>query len=259
MSGKPPRKGSNRKNVPAKSGGNPSTPAMSASGSTPSPKPAQWPEKAVTTAVAPSSSSSSSVAEDVTITPAGNRPAATNRRIFEAWKALPSHSPAHRNITRLIAYDGQNLCYSPKPMTSKSEEDLVWDVDLPSDDGGSRSQKFKVKFQSASEIEMVRLHEHLDGRLAEIPRDTFMALETILRYRPATLLPSKSTKSGGGSFFQVYKEDSAVNLYGGLSLQHGWYQATRATIQKMLMLNLDVSATTFYTPGMISCLDGLNY
>ncbi|KAJ3124752.1 hypothetical protein HK098_000898 [Nowakowskiella sp. JEL0407] len=186
---------------------------------------------------------------DVAITPDDVRPAATNRRIFEAWRALPDHSSQQRMIVRLAAYDGQKNFFSPARLDLGPEEEMTWDIDLSSEDSGKNIQQFKIRIQATTQVNMSRLHEYLAGNLREPPRDAISALETLMRQRPTAIFASKNTKTGG-SFYQLFSSNSP-DLGGGLCVQQGWYQACRITVKQMLMLNLDVSATSFYKPGSL--------
>src|SRR5687768_4281439 len=87
---------------------------------------------------------------------------------------------------------------------------------------------------------MQKLGAFLDGRLADTPHDSIMALDILLRHRPSL------TYTTIGRCF--YTPDSAASIANGAQLWQGFHQSIRPTRGQML-INLDVSATAFYQPG----------
>jgi eukaryotic translation initiation factor 2C len=98
---------------------------------------------------------------------------------------------------------------------------------------------------------MDKLALFTEGRLAELPRDSIMVLEVLLRHRPSTIFTTIGR--GGGSFYSELHNTPIANA---LTVHQGWYQSIRPTFRKLL-LNLDVSATSFYVSGKPICISVL--
>ncbi|KAI8804842.1 Piwi domain-containing protein [Cladochytrium replicatum] len=195
---------------------------------------------------------------DVEILPQAqrDRPIPFNRRVFEAWKALPAFNDAQRKLLKLVVYDGRKNFYSIEKLNFNGKEDAgKWDVEVPFEDvegasvANARKQKLSIAVKQVAIVHLERIHTFLNGRTNEVPRDAIAVIEVLLRERPSAILVSKQSVGGGSFFRQNSPQFPAASLSGGLVVQQGWYQATRMTIQKIVMLNLDVSATSFY-PAM---------
>jgi hypothetical protein len=104
------------------------------------------------------------------------------------------------------------------------------------------AKKFKLTFIKLGEINMQRLGAFLDGRLVnDTPYDAIQALDILLRHRPSLLYTTI------GRCF--YTPDSAAAIANGAQLWQGFHQSIRPSRGNM-MINLDVSATAFYQPGV---------
>lgn len=96
---------------------------------------------------------------------------------------------------------------------------------------------------------MRRLHQFLEGKSHDAPlppHDAVQALDILLRHRPSMLYTTV------GRCF--YTPEGAALIANGAELWQGFHQSIRPSPQKML-LNLDVSATAFYEPGIIHITD----
>ncbi|KND03587.1 uncharacterized protein SPPG_01063 [Spizellomyces punctatus DAOM BR117] len=185
---------------------------------------------------------------------------AVNRKVLEAWRRMP-RDPTQSHVAAAAVYDGRRNLFMPTeyPLANettfrgKTRREEVFYVELSesvvAEAVGAHPvkrgpQRYKLRLRKVAEIDMERLHKFLDGRSLELPRETIMVLEVMLRHRPALLLQSGGT---GGGF---YTSDGAMRIRGGLAIHPGWYQSLRPTFGQLL-LNLDISSTAFYQNGAL--------
>ncbi|RIA98350.1 Piwi domain-containing protein [Glomus cerebriforme] len=153
---------------------------------------------------------------DVTITP--DVPPILNRKIFAEFERI--------NLSRALRN--------------------VRSVTLPEENGntyGRRPPKiFKLKIKKVGEINYEELTQFLEGKrqLTSNCLTAIMALDVLIHHEP-----SMKFVTVGRSFFTP--QDSQV-LSGGAEVWQGYYQSARPTQRKM-MINVDLSATTFYERG----------
>ncbi|KAI8818024.1 Piwi domain-containing protein [Fimicolochytrium jonesii] len=193
---------------------------------------------------------------DVEVHP--NDMAQINRKVMEVWKRTP-RSPQLAAIAATAVYDGRKNLFMPQnfPLANnvtvrgKTRPEETFVVELPEEEvvesmgchpKNRGPQKYKLRLRKVAEIQMSRLHAFLSGATPDFPRETVMVLEVMLRHRPTLLLEAGST---GGGF---YTSDGAIDIRGGIAVHPGWFQSIRAT-KGQLLLNLDVSSTTFYQTG----------
>lgn len=132
--------------------------------------------------------------------------------------------------------DGKNLyCRTPIPGIGRDKKEFK--ITFITDNGKER--EYTVTIQWAAQVSLYNLNEALEGRLTEIPRDTFQAVQAVLRFLPAmTSIPI------GQSFFS-YPDGHEKDLGLGLQIWDGKFVSIRPTQWKM-MLNVDTSSTAFY-------------
>ncbi|KAJ3004715.1 UNVERIFIED_CONTAM: hypothetical protein HDU68_004933, partial [Siphonaria sp. JEL0065] len=78
---------------------------------------------------------------------------------------------------------------------------------------------------------------------SDLPKDAIHVLEVLLRQRPGAIFTAIGR--GGGSF---YSEVHNTPIANALTVHQGWYQSVKPSFGG-IMLNLDVSATSFYVAG----------
>ncbi|KAG0048957.1 Eukaryotic translation initiation factor 2C [Gryganskiella cystojenkinii] len=179
---------------------------------------------------------------DVTITP--DVPPLVNRRVFEHFLLLHRTSDL---AGALPVFDGRKNIFSPKEFKFDGK---TFDIILPEDEPPkgvtprSPPRSFKVKVKKAADINLEELHQFLDRKIALTNncRSAIMALDVLIRHKPAMLYSSV-----GRSFFTP---EGAQPLYGGVEVWNGFYQSARPALGKML-INLDVAATAYYQSGSL--------
>ncbi|KAJ3321941.1 hypothetical protein HDU76_013990 [Blyttiomyces sp. JEL0837] len=163
-----------------------------------------------------------------------------NRRVLATWKEVNN---MREEFSRIV-YDGIRNLYSPTRLPFVNDEIVTQVVLYDEETGGRRRvQRFTMKLRRVSDIRMDRLALFTEGKTAELPRDAIQALEVLLRQRPSSIFTTIG--KGGGSF---YSEQHNTPIANGLTVHQGWYQSVRPTFRRLL-LNLDVSATSFYIAG----------
>ena len=109
---------------------------------------------------------------------------------------------------------------------------------------GYTPRVFTVRIKKAALINMEQLSKFLSGQLPYTPVDALQAVDVLMRQRPSMLLTTV-----GRSFFT--RNDSKL-LGNGAECWMGFHQSVRPAKGKLLV-NVDVSATAFYEPGMGGC------
>ena len=133
--------------------------------------------------------------------------------------------------------DGKNL-YCRTPIPGIGQDKREFKITFTTDNGKER--EYTITIQWAAKVSLYNLNEALEGRLTEIPRDTFQAVQTVLRFLPAmTSIPI------GPSFFSYPDGQHEKDLGHGLQIWDGRFVSIRPTQWKM-MLNVDTSSTAFY-------------
>ena len=143
-------------------------------------------------------------------------------------------------------YDGKRNIITPIPFPiEESKTGSVFLIDfVDSDDPFSISigatKKFKLTIKKLDDINMNSLGDFISGKSYEPQPQAFMALDILFRFVPSMLFTSV------GRCF--YASDSASQIANGAVLWQGFHQSIKPSRNQML-INLDVSATTFYQPG----------
>ncbi|PKA51116.1 Protein argonaute MEL1 [Apostasia shenzhenica] len=140
---------------------------------------------------------------------------------------------------RTPAYDGRNIVYTAGalPFDSKDFEIILID------EKGGRERKYRVSIKFAKAFDIFPLKEFLTGKYRDCPQDTIQALDVVLRE-----YPSENYVTVSRSFFSPSFGSDTIG--DGLECWRGYYQSLRPT-QMGLSLNLDLSATSFYSPVAI--------
>ncbi|KAJ3089055.1 Eukaryotic translation initiation factor 2C [Quaeritorhiza haematococci] len=191
-------------------------------------------------------------------------PAAVNRRIIDAWRAVvtkdPSWSTGDREVARLAVYDGQKMLYAPKNLKIAEGVD-TFKIQVEEEDSPGKFRNFTVKLKKTTEVNLERLHYYLKNKrpssgssqeAIDFPSDALMALQVLLRHSPSLRL---TTYGRANSF---YSPTDRTSLPDGLAVHFGWFQSLRPAASityrdllsnGQLLLNLDVAATAFYEAG----------
>ncbi|KAJ3172789.1 argonaute 1 [Irineochytrium annulatum] len=162
-----------------------------------------------------------------------------NKRVIQAWKEQNHGTP---EILTTI-FDGTRNLFSLSRLPFVNDELTVQVMLFDEENGRRRVQRFTLRMRRSTEIRMDRLAQFAEGKNLELPRDAIMILEVLLRQRPSSIFTTIGR--GGGSFYSEHHNTPIAN---GLTVHQGWYQSIRPTFKKLL-LNLDVSATSFYIAG----------
>ncbi|XP_067123336.1 protein argonaute-2-like [Centruroides vittatus] len=152
------------------------------------------------------------------------------------------------------AFDGEKNLYTRNKLPINNEK--TFSVSLTDQDG--RSDSYEIKIQPVTKkgtgslvknsISLEPLHQLLEGKCFLISEEIIMgimAIETILRHGPALRLVPV-----GRSFFQKPRAEEVPPLSGGREIWFGHHQSMRISQWKP-MLNIDMSATTFYKSGPV--------
>jgi len=171
---------------------------------------------------------------DVSIAPGERIPPSLARDIFK--RLLDTRFKEFGEI--LCFYDGRAYLIAPKrlPFSEKTFDDI--NVPNPADPTKERKFSFTIKF--ASEVNMQELVEHINGRFPGIPRPAIQALEIVLTAHACSLYETKARS--------FYPSINPLAIGEGCDVWLGYRQSIKAGMGKVY-LNLDVSATTFLTPG----------
>ncbi|XP_026819292.1 protein argonaute-2-like [Rhopalosiphum maidis] len=132
-------------------------------------------------------------------------------------------------------FDGRKNLYTRDPLPI-SENEIELEVTLAT---GGNCRIFHVRVMWLDKISFFALEEALEGHTRQIPYNTILALEVVMKH-----LPSMTYTSVGRSFFSP--PDGNSHLLGDdKEVWHGFYQSVKPSQWKM-MLNIDVSASPFY-------------
>ncbi|CAA7399444.1 unnamed protein product [Spirodela intermedia] len=134
---------------------------------------------------------------------------------------------------RQPVYDRRKGLYTAGPLPFDSKE------------FGIESRKFKVAIKLVGKADLTHLHEFMAGRHLDEPKESIHALDVVLRQTP-----SLSYVTVARSFFSPLLGDM-FSIGGGVEGWRGFYSSLRPT-QMGLSLNIDISATSFYKPVMVT-------
>ncbi|KAJ3073636.1 hypothetical protein HDU98_001043 [Podochytrium sp. JEL0797] len=176
-----------------------------------------------------------------------------NRRVVDAFRDLLMRNSQSLNLGGWVwnaIYDGSKNLYSPTRLPFTNDE-IQCPVDLIDEDAGrKRIQKFIICIKKTSEIQMSTLNLYNAGKLLSNdsstpspPREALAVLEVLLRNCPSSYFTTIGR--GGGSF---YSEIHNTPIANALTVHQGWYQSVKPCFGQV-QLNLDVSATSFYSSG----------
>ncbi|GFR09599.1 protein argonaute-4, partial [Trichonephila clavata] len=154
------------------------------------------------------------------------------------------------------AYDGKKNMYTRNPLSISDE--LKRTVVMPDDDSNPENPTFEIfevfikpvqkKETNNCSVSLDPLHALFAGRVKSVPQEAVMALETILRHGPCMRYYPV-----GRSFFYPPDPQHVTPLGGGKEIWFGYHQSLRLGQWKPVV-NLDITATTFYEKGPL-----LNY
>ncbi|GIX97135.1 protein argonaute-4 [Caerostris extrusa] len=153
---------------------------------------------------------------------------------------------------RLAAYDGRKNLYTRTPLNISGQLkcQVVMEDENPGDPRGPRRDVFEVVIKPVQKkdsidcsISLEPLHALFEGRISEVPQEAIMALETVLRHGPCIRYYPV-----GRSFFYPPDPQHVHPLGGGKEIWFGYHQSLRLGQWKP-MVNLDITATTFYEKG----------
>ncbi|XP_077504677.1 uncharacterized protein LOC144114667 [Amblyomma americanum] len=132
------------------------------------------------------------------------------------------------------AFDGRKNLYTRRQLNFRER---TFTVDLEED---QRSQKFIIKIQYAATVNLEILHGVFQKRVQTVPQEVLQAIHIVLRHSPSINLAPV-----GRSFFRPPGPNEYNDLGGGREVWFGYYTSVRPAQWKP-MLNVDMSATTFY-------------
>ncbi|XP_077510193.1 protein argonaute-2-like [Amblyomma americanum] len=132
------------------------------------------------------------------------------------------------------AFDGRKNLYTRRQLNFRER---TFTVDLEED---QRSEKFIIKIQYAATVNLDALHGVFQKRVQTVPQEVLQAIDIVLRHRPSINLAPV-----GRSFFRPPGPNEHNDLGGGREVWFGYYTSVRPAQWKP-MLNVDMSATTFY-------------
>lgn len=172
------------------------------------------------------------------------------KRNREVINGMMQGNPKFRGV--FAAYDGRKNLYSRKPLGIANV--FKCDVVLadenpgdPEDPRGPRTDDFEVTIKPVQKkdsndcsISLDPLHALFRGQVSEVPQDAVMAIETVLRHGPCMRFTPV-----GRSFFYPPTGQDIHPLGGGKEIWFGYHQSLRLGQWKP-MVNLDITATTFY-------------
>ncbi|KAK6618088.1 Protein argonaute-2 [Polyplax serrata] len=158
-------------------------------------------------------------------------PRKVNREIIETM--VHAYSKIFGSLKPV--FDGRQNLYTRDPLPIGNDR-VELEVTLP---GEGKDRVFRVTIKWVAQVSLFALEEALEGRTRQIPFDTILALDVVMRH-----LPSMTYTPVGRSFFS--SPDGYYHpLGGGREVWFGFHQSVRPSQWKM-MLNIDVSATAFY-------------
>ncbi|GFX64654.1 protein argonaute-3 [Trichonephila clavipes] len=150
---------------------------------------------------------------------------------------------------RNSVFDGKKNLYSVLSLGIKKQEEyeISLDSEIPgdvNDPRGPRKDVFMVKVKPVEKktgdniISLEPLHALFKKQVASVPREAFMALETVLRHTPCLRYVPV-----GRCFY--YPPNDYCPLGGGKEIWFGYHQSVLLG-EKQAMVNLDISSTAFY-------------
>ncbi|XP_078436609.1 protein argonaute MEL1-like [Wolffia australiana] len=172
---------------------------------------------------------------DVAITPEVASKA-VNMSIINELVLLYGESHLER---RKVAYDRSKSLYTAGPLSFEFKEFEIELKDQP------KPRKFKVVLRSAATIELTHLQMFLMGRTHDEPKETIHALDVALRQTASRMYTPVAR-----SFFSPSLGGRA-QIGEGCEYWMGFYSSLRPT-QIGLSLNIDISATAFYEPILVT-------
>ncbi|KAG2198826.1 hypothetical protein INT47_000742 [Mucor saturninus] len=179
---------------------------------------------------------------DVTIDPP-SAPPVLYRKVWQSFE--DTNGQGLLTGIRTI-FDGRKNVFSPKPLSLGEEQAMQYEVELQEASAPGAAKRsgglFKIRIKKAGEVNMEELRRFLAGQSACTSNclTAIMVLDVLIRHVPSTLY-----NTVGRSFFTPA---DARPLPNGAEVWQGYYQSARPTIGKM-MINIDVSATAFYSSG----------
>ncbi|RKO98098.1 hypothetical protein CXG81DRAFT_4267, partial [Caulochytrium protostelioides] len=159
------------------------------------------------------------------------------RDIVAAWKSMHAREKAVQNVV----YDGLANLFSPTVLPDCCLAPCQ--VEVTSERGFTK--RFSVTIERVAHVSMKELHRFINREIDVVPQIALTAIQVLMRHFPA--LNFLTFGGGGGSFFAP---KSSKPLPDGLVVHDGWYQSVRPTYRSLL-LNMDVSSTTFYPTGSL--------
>ncbi|KAH9700118.1 protein argonaute 5 [Citrus sinensis] len=149
---------------------------------------------------------------------------------------------------RIPAYDGMKSIYTAGPLPFESKEFIINLPDSdprPSSSTRLRERQFRVVIRLASKPDLYTLQQFLRRRHFEAPYEVIQVLAVVLR-----AAPSEKHTVVGRSFFSTDLGPMG-QLGDGVEYWRGYFQSLRPT-QMGLSLNIDVSASSFYEPILVT-------
>ncbi|KAK9175701.1 hypothetical protein WN944_027708 [Citrus x changshan-huyou] len=150
---------------------------------------------------------------------------------------------------RIPAYDGMKSIYTAGPLPFVSKEFII---NLPDSDprpssstSPGREHQFRVVIRLASKPDLYTLQQFLRRRHFEAPYHVIQVLDVVLR-----AAPSEKHTVLGRSFFSTDLGPMG-QLGDDVEYWRGYFQSLRPT-QMGLSLNIDVSASSFYKPILVT-------
>ncbi|XP_054717751.1 LOW QUALITY PROTEIN: protein argonaute-4-like [Uloborus diversus] len=156
------------------------------------------------------------------------------------------------------AYDGRKNLYTRHELKCRSfplkcEVQLIDEETInPDDPRPPRADIFEVLVKPVKKrdtdscaINLDSLHALFEGRVTTVPQEAVMAVETIFRHSPCMKYVPV-----GRSFFYPPPPQDLHPLGGGREIWFGYHQSLRLGQWKP-MVNLDITATTFYEKGPV--------
>ncbi|CAG8663706.1 17322_t:CDS:10 [Rhizophagus irregularis] len=174
---------------------------------------------------------------DVTISP--EVPPRLNRKVFACF------SEENKNALGGVkpVYDGKANMFTHKKLPFESK---IFEVELEKGSAPMTKtrppQGFKIVIRKARDIDMEDLFQFLNakGNMTNNCKMAINAMNIIIRHEISAKYPTLRNP--------FYTPQGATSLREGMEAWQGYYQSARPTMGKM-MINIDLSATTFYEGG----------
>ncbi|KAF7729871.1 eukaryotic translation initiation factor 2C, 2 [Apophysomyces ossiformis] len=158
------------------------------------------------------------------------------------WSALEKNDNGDIFRDAKVVFDGRKNVYAPKILPLGADHSKVFEITLPESETKRGAETFKVHIKKVNHVNMEELRLFLRGEaaLSNNCLSAITVLDHLIRY-----WPSLNHSSKGSSF---YLPNDKRSIGGGVEIWQGYYQSARPTVGKM-MVNVDVSATTYYESG----------